>query len=307
VENLFNNLETGGGLQVVSWLQAHSGNLGNALSVLLYYLGGYVVYLVIFLVLYWSADKKLARRFLMALLLSGLIIGGLKLALGRPRPYMTSSLIIQLTRDVDYGFPSGHVGITLPVWGVLVDHVKKRWAWWLLAMYIALLGWSRMVAGVHYPQDIIGGVLIGMGVLWWTLRHSDGAAARWRALPLALRVILLTAAAMVVSYLMWRDFIAVVLSGAIIGLGLGFIIDDGVVHFSPSGTNWKKIVRILLGIIFVLSVLYVLVTLAARVQAPVGFGMPGFALASLSAVAVYPFLCVWLGLAEQASPQPESS
>jgi membrane-associated phospholipid phosphatase len=306
MENLFNNLETGGGLQVVSWLQAHSGNVGNALAVLLYYLGGYVVYLILFLMLYWSADKKLARRFLMALLLSGLIIGGLKLALGRPRPYMTSTLIYQLTADVDNGFPSGHVGITLPVWGVLVDHIKKRWAWWLLALYITLLGWSRMVAGVHYPQDIIGGVLIGMGVLWWTLRHSDGAAARWRSLPLALRVILLTVAAMVVAFLLWREFVAVVLSGAIVGLGLGFIIDDGAVHFSPAGTNEKKIARILLGVVFVLGVLYVLVTLAAQVQAPVGFGMPGVALASLAAVAVYPFLCVRLGLAGQEAGLPES-
>src|SRR5215216_4501277 len=101
MENLFNNLETGGGLQVVSWLQAHSGNVGNALSVLLWYLGGFVIYLMMFLMLYWAGDKKLARRFLMALLLSGLIIGGLKLVFARPRPYMTSTLVAQLTGDVD--------------------------------------------------------------------------------------------------------------------------------------------------------------------------------------------------------------
>ena len=66
MENLFNNLETGGGLQVVSWLQAHSGNVGNVAAVLLWYLGGFVVYLVMFLMLYWSANKALARRFLIA-------------------------------------------------------------------------------------------------------------------------------------------------------------------------------------------------------------------------------------------------
>ena len=46
----------------------------------------------------------------------------------------------------------------------------------------AAVGLSRVVNGVHYPSDIAGGWVVGVGVgmltlRWWPLRQSQPAAA----------------------------------------------------------------------------------------------------------------------------------
>jgi undecaprenyl-diphosphatase len=62
----------------------------------------------------------------------------------------------------DASFPSGHAATSFAAATVL-SFARPRWApaFYLLALAI---GFSRVYVGVHYPLDILGGAVLGIGV-----------------------------------------------------------------------------------------------------------------------------------------------
>jgi undecaprenyl-diphosphatase len=67
-----------------------------------------------------------------------------------------------------YGFISSHAanyfGIATLVWLVVRPHFGRR-AWWILP-WAALIAYSRIYLGVHYPADVAVGALLGLLVGW---------------------------------------------------------------------------------------------------------------------------------------------
>lgn len=112
------------------------------------------------------------RRFGTAMLL-GVSIGAIftnlfiKVAVARPRPYADPNGFYYPLWDLmgratesDKSFPSGHTtaafASTVPVF--LIG--KKRWSWAAL-LFAFLMGLSRIYLVVHYPSDVIGGLIVG--------------------------------------------------------------------------------------------------------------------------------------------------
>jgi undecaprenyl-diphosphatase len=75
-------------------------------------------------------------------------------------------------------FPSGHVFnntalafLACLVWGA------RRFAWvWLWA---ALVGYSRVYLGAHYPSDVLGSLLLAVSYLWLIVFGARAAWRRW--------------------------------------------------------------------------------------------------------------------------------
>lgn len=61
-----------------------------------------------------------------------------------------------------YGFASGHAANTFGVTTFLVSVLARyRWILWLY-LWAALMTYSRIYLGVHYPGDVFVGALVGM-------------------------------------------------------------------------------------------------------------------------------------------------
>ena len=95
---------------------------------------------------------------------AAILSAGTKTLVGRPRP------VVALTVDRASGksFPSGHALTSLVAVGLLVlllwpaSSARQRLG--LLAaavVVVAAIGFSRLVLGVHYLSDVLGGWLIG--------------------------------------------------------------------------------------------------------------------------------------------------
>lgn len=85
-----------------------------------------------------------------------------------------------------YGFVSSHAANTMSVALLfsLIWQQKNNHGWWLL-IYVVLNCYSRMYLGVHYPGDILGGLLVGslMAVsVYAVLRRSGVVVCRSRAI-----------------------------------------------------------------------------------------------------------------------------
>ena len=71
-----------------------------------------------------------------------------------------------------YGFVSFHAANTMSC-GLLFSLIWRNWKATLpLMLWVALNCYSRMYLGVHYPGDIIGGLIVGALmalVVYWAL------------------------------------------------------------------------------------------------------------------------------------------
>ena len=84
----------------------------------------------------------------------------------RPRPSVRGRAGARSDRrePSSYSFPSGHATISFACAVVLAAAIPRlAVAFYVLAGAIA---WSRVVVGVHYPLDVLGGALLGLGVGW---------------------------------------------------------------------------------------------------------------------------------------------
>ena len=85
----------------------------------------------------------------------------LKDLIGRPRPYTVSEELVTLVKHLSsYSFPSGHTSCSFAAAFVLFFMMPKKVGIPALVL-AALIGFSRMYVGVHYPTDVLGGILVG--------------------------------------------------------------------------------------------------------------------------------------------------
>lgn len=82
----------------------------------------------------------------------------IRLFVHRPRPFLTLGLT-PLVSETSWSFPSGHAMFFFGM-ATAVYLYEKRWGLFFYAGAV-LVGVSRVVAGVHYPLDILVGALLG--------------------------------------------------------------------------------------------------------------------------------------------------
>ena len=112
------------------------------------------------------------RRYGTAMLV-GLAIGAiavnlwLKVVIARPRPYADVNGIyyplwqmLGSHTESDYSFPSGHTNAAFASMVPLFILGNKRWSW-LALLFAFLMGVSRIFLVVHYPSDVLGGIITG--------------------------------------------------------------------------------------------------------------------------------------------------
>jgi len=115
----------------------------------------------------WLYDYKNSATLLLVTTIGGLMLNMvLKLGFDRPRPQFFD----WGTHAVSSSFPSGHAmsaAIVYPTVAYLAARIEKStWARVMTllaaALLVALICFSRVYLGVHYPSDVLAGVVVGL-------------------------------------------------------------------------------------------------------------------------------------------------
>jgi membrane-associated phospholipid phosphatase len=98
----------------------------------------------------------------------------IKFTINRKRPFETyPTLITKKSYGGDPSFPSSHtsaafatatsLSLLYPKWYIIVS--SYVWA--------GMVAYSRMHLGVHYPSDILGGIIVGIGTSYLTFKAQE--------------------------------------------------------------------------------------------------------------------------------------
>lgn len=113
----------------------------------------------------WGKHASLIVQMIAAAILSrGIITEAIRFFWHRARPFIEQNFVPLIPHADTASFPSGHATFFFAVGTVLYMHNKKAGMVFLLGS--ALIGIARVLAGVHWPSDVIVGALIGITSGW---------------------------------------------------------------------------------------------------------------------------------------------
>ncbi len=131
--------------------------------------GPYVLVFIFLLLWLWPGLRPARDRRQKAAVLgvaSALIALGINQVIvhlwARPRPFLFHPAILVMPGSTDPSFPSDHAAFAFALAACLV--VVNRRLGILALLLAALIGFSRVFTGEHYPSDVLAGALIGAGV-----------------------------------------------------------------------------------------------------------------------------------------------
>lgn len=125
---------------------------------------GFIWIIIAVILIVQPKHRKCGVTMLLALL-CGVIIGNgfLKNLIARPRPcWIDSSVSLLIKNPTDYSFPSGHTLASFEGAAVIFLYNKKAGV--LAYILASLIAFSRLYLFVHYPTDVLAGMILGISI-----------------------------------------------------------------------------------------------------------------------------------------------
>ena len=136
------------------------------------------------LLLLFPKTRKAGFVSLVAMLLGLLCTNvALKHMVGRTRPWLVVEGLTALVAEHDpNSFPSGHTCAAFAAASAWCRTLPRRWMKITAVVMAALMGFSRLYVGVHFPTDVLAGMAVGLfcGWLAWLLWKRLAAWRGWQ-------------------------------------------------------------------------------------------------------------------------------
>ncbi len=153
------------------------------------FFGSPAFYLAFVAVLAWWRERRFAYEIGALIVIAAIVNDLVKLLVHAPRPYWVTTEIIPYETQASFGFPSAHAELAVAIWGLVALRIGRPAVTLALGVLVLLVGLSRLVLGVHFPLDVAGGYLIGLGVLAAFVLAEPGVARTARRMAPGMRVL----------------------------------------------------------------------------------------------------------------------
>lgn len=169
-------------ISILDWIQGIRTPVGDMVMTFITRLGDAgAVWIHLAVILLMIPKTRKSGAVLAAALCVDVVLcnGILKNLVGRIRPCdVNPSILLLIPRPDDFSFPSGHTAASFTaVMALLLAGERKLWKP-ALALAV-LIAFSRMYLYVHYPTDILGGMVVG-GVSGYVGCLAVGKLGQWK-------------------------------------------------------------------------------------------------------------------------------
>lgn len=130
--------------------------------------GGIALILLSLILMYFKKTRRFGTAMLISVTVGAIFTNlFLKIVIARPRPYADESsffyqlwLTVGQNMESDKSFPSGHTTAAFATMTAVFLVGDKRISW-TAYIFAFLMGIARIYLVVHYPTDVIGGIIVG--------------------------------------------------------------------------------------------------------------------------------------------------
>lgn len=232
---------------LILWMQTYEAPWLTHLVQILAQYGMEGVYLLVLPVIFWSVHRRFGLRLGYVLLVSMYVNNWLKIVLSVVRPTGVPGIrTIAEATGPGYSLPSAHAQEALTFFGVIAMALRRfRGALWMGAFLIAaVIGVSRIYAGLHWPVDVLLGLALGavfstLGWLvakWWTYRNYSFSVRATIGVLFGVVLVALHRGAVSAEYAAW-----------ILGGTVGLLLEEYYVGCDLLPELWRRVCTAVIG------------------------------------------------------------
>ncbi|MEE1046780.1 MAG: phosphatase PAP2 family protein [Clostridia bacterium] len=239
-------------LEILKWLEGLRTSFLNVLFESITLLGEETLIILLVVALWFAVDKKLAQQVFFVTATSLSVNGIIKNFAQVPRPFTKGISCVRVDTATGYSFPSGHTQGFATWSSFFAIKVKKIWLSVLVGVLITLVAVSRLYLGAHYPSDVIVAVVLGVSLSAFG-NYLFVKVKDTKKLYLGTFLIMTPFIAyfLYVADPLFADLFKTF--GMIGGMVVVSFLDEKTEPLSYEVAWWKKVIRIVLGVVIAVA------------------------------------------------------
>lgn len=239
-------------IEILKWLEGLRTSFLNVLFESITLLGEETLIILLVVALWYAVDKKLAQQVFFVTATSLSVNGIIKNFAQVPRPFTKGISCVRVDTATGYSFPSGHTQGFATWSSFFAIKVKKIWLSVLVGVLITLVAVSRLYLGAHYPSDVIVAVLLGVSLSAFG-NYLFVKVKDTKKLYLGTFLIMTPFIAyfLYVADPLFADLFKTF--GMIGGMVVVSFLDEKTEPLSYEVAWWKKVIRIVLGVVIAVA------------------------------------------------------
>lgn len=238
-------------MEIIKFIQSFSNPFLDQLFQYITMMGEQYFYIVTVAVILWCVNKRLGYKLGFAILTSFITNGVIKNIFNSPRPIGTSGIrSLRVSTATGSSFPSGHTQVATAFWSSTIIALKKTWISVIGSIIILLVAISRLYLGVHWPKDVVFGIIFGLlSVLLSNFVFDYIEKSKNKSLFLIIFVPALLGLFIFKS----SDYAKSV--GIAFGFYLGYLVESHYIDFNIKASFIKQIFKVILGLFILIALL----------------------------------------------------